>query len=188
MSQLTGLEAVELTDCEHLEMPEWIWSLQALRELTLDSLANYNGFQPVELPAMSALTWLTSLSLGYWNIQRLPASIGDLTGLQALQLDGLHALIEVPSIEALTALRTLVPIFQVPDSGTVMDTLQPVKIDSSRLYPEPCRRSGASGLSKWRSSQWMWKYLDGRAGLRSCGLSGHGRRCTCPKVSVAVAK
>ncbi len=154
MSNMTGLEILQLTGFGNLnvsELPWWIWALKALRELRLEGLGS-------ELPAQSALTelvWnqalkkslsaltgLTILSIVGMDLLELPASIGHLTRLQTLQLRCLAKVVELPDMGALTRLTTLTlhDLFAlrcVPASIVHLTGLQTLKLKGLRVSKLP---------------------------------------------------
>jgi len=106
-SGLTSLETLEIDRC--CDLPASIGQLGALKQLTLFNVAGLEKITDI----LGKLTSLEHLVLGSCKqLKTLPASIMHLSRLQELNIE-LCPLQDMPCIEALTALRSLV--LQVSD-------------------------------------------------------------------------
>ena len=86
---LDCLVALDLRQCTKLEKLPSYFKLKSLKYLELSSKSNLKMFQKIT----GNMKFLVSLYLDFTDIKELPSSIGNLSGLKVLNLDGCTNLI-----------------------------------------------------------------------------------------------
>ncbi|XP_034679882.1 disease resistance protein RPV1-like [Vitis riparia] len=105
ISSMPNLETLELTGCERLEsLPRNLHKLECLQTLSCNGCSNLKSFPEIKEEMRS----LRKLNLSHTGITELPSSIGNLNGLEDLDLGYCRNLLSLPdSIYSLSSLRTL---------------------------------------------------------------------------------
>ena len=149
VGSLDRLRIWELRCCMSLQSLPNNLRLKSLVNFYLDNCSKLEKFPNILHQEMKCLKWL---ELSESGIRELPSSIGYLTQLTGLWLDGSHNLRDLPdSIGYLTQLTLLFldnchNLRDLPDSIYKLQMLQHFSFDSAKLRP-PC--NSLDGLSEY---------------------------------------